>query len=389
MSCYISSNENRFYVSSETAYGQAPAVAAINRFPAVRLDARQACERLVRRDKTGGRSFAGFPAGTRRATSFELKTYMTSWANQAAPPAYGPLFAAVMGQPALLFTGRNVSSMPSATRVQFVSAHGLLAGQAITFGGEIRFVTSIVDAQTVNFNAPFSLQPGAGAMLGPSVTYKLGKELPSVSLFDFWQEGGVNRIVAGSAMDTLRLKVNADFHEFRFKGPASDVIDSASFAAGQGNLTSFPGEPALALTDFSVIPGHLGQVWLGATPSRFYTLTDAELTLDNDIDTRFHEFGAQALRCISPGRRSVKLDFELFADDEDATRELYQAARQQSPVSVMLQLGEQPGQLFGGYLQSVIPEVPAFDDSDRRLRWRFDDCRAQGTVDDELTVAFG
>jgi hypothetical protein len=37
----------------------------------------------------------------------------------------------------------------------------------------------------------------------------------------------------------------------------------------------------------------------------------------------------------------------------------------------------------------VVPVVPEFDDSDTRLKWRFEDVRAQGTDDDEIVVAFG
>jgi hypothetical protein len=40
-------------------------------------------------------------------------------------------------------------------------------------------------------------------------------------------------------------------------------------------------------------------------------------------------------------------------------------------------------------MQSVIPQVPQFDESDGRLQWKFSNDRAQGTVDDEITVAFG
>jgi hypothetical protein len=55
----------------------------------------------------------------------------------------------------------------------------------------------------------------------------------------------------------------------------------------------------------------------------------------------------------------------------------------------MFQLGEQEGQLLGVYLKSVVPEVPEFDDSEPRLQWHFRDSRAQGTVDDEIALAFG
>ena len=47
--------------------------------------------------------------------------------------------------------------------------------------------------------------------------------------------------------------------------------------------------------------------------------------------------------------------FDLFAQTDTATPALYQAARQQSPISAMFQLGQVSGQLMGVYLKSVIP----------------------------------
>jgi hypothetical protein len=186
----------------------------------------------------------------------------------------------------------------------------------------------------------------------------------------------------------MEILVNGDYHEARFKGVAQDVLDSGTFAAGAGQLSSFPQEPAVGDFDYSIVPGNMGQAWLGASPSRFYTITSASVTLKNGLDTRTREFGSSVPRAVSPGQRSVTADFELYSQDDAATRQLYDAARQQSPVTVMFQLGEAPGQLMGVYLKSVVPEAPEFDDGENRLRWRFRGARAQGTVDDEVVVAF-
>jgi len=78
MSCYISSNENRLYTAQESAYGQVAAITAANRIAAIKLSTKQELETAERRDKTGSRTFPGFPAGLRRRTSFDLTTYMTS-----------------------------------------------------------------------------------------------------------------------------------------------------------------------------------------------------------------------------------------------------------------------------------------------------------------------
>lgn len=389
MSSYISSNENRFYAEMEAAYGQVTVPSESSRFPAVKLGSKQVAERAERRDKTGGRTFAGSPAGIRKKTTFKVETYLTGWTDQTAQPGYGPLFQAAFGKQPEIWAGGVIQEALSPTRLQFSAAHGLTAGQAITFGGELRFVAALVDTATVEINAPFTVQPTPGSPTGASITYRLGTELGSASIFDYWATGGVNRILSGVAIDKLSVHVNADFHEFEFSGYAADILDSSSFTDGQGGMSQFPPEPALQPLNYAVVPGHLGQVWLGNTPDQFFTLTTAELLLDNDVDLRNREFGSDGPRGISAGRRNVSLNMSLFQHDDGATRSLYQAARQRSPIGAMFQLGQQPGQLFGAYMKSVVPEVPEYDDSDSRLQWKFTNCRAQGTGDDELVVAFG
>jgi len=167
------------------------------------------------------------------------------------------------------------------------------------------------------------------------------------------------------------------------------VLDTASFTSGQSGLTAFPAEPTVAPQNYSIIPGHLGQVWLGSLPNRFFTLTSAQIAFNNNVDLREREFGTLLPSAISPGLREVTLDFSLYQQDNAATQALYQAGRQKSPISVMIQLGQQQGQLFGIYMKSVIPEVPEFSDAETRQQWQFQNCRAQGSVDDELFVAFG
>lgn len=387
---YISSNANRFYTALESSYGEVPAITAQQRISAVKLTARQQLEVPDRKDKTGSRTFTGISWGGRRRTAFDLRTYMTSWSDTSQHPPHGPLFQAALGGPPAVFAGAVAGSGSTATSVVFAAAHGLAPGQAISFSGEIRFVTAVPNPTTIQLNAPLTVVPAAAAAIGPATCYSPATELPSVSIFDYWSPAGaVQRILCGGAVDKLALAVNGDYHEFAFNGIAQDLIDSTSFSANAGGLSSFPAEPALSAFDYSIIPGNLGQAWLGTTPNRFYTITAATFTVDNALDVRAREFGSSLPRAISPGRRSVFLEFELFEQDDDATRSLYQAARQQSPIQVMFQLGEQPQQLIGVFLKSVVPEVPEFDDSEHRLRWRFRGARAQGTVDDEIIVAFG
>jgi hypothetical protein len=387
---YISSYANRFYTAMETGFGQVAAITAANRIPAVKLAIRQQLETAERRDKTGSRTFAGYPPGGRRRTQWQLNTYMTTWGSTSAAPAYGPLFQGCLGGAPAIHAGGTAGSGSTGTTLVFAGAHGLTPGQAVTFEGEIRFVTAVVNETAVSLNAPFSTTPGTGAAIGGTCCYSPATELSSATIFDYWSPAtAVQRVLSGAAVNKMEIRVNGDFHEFQFSGDAQDLIDSSSFAQGMGQLSAFPSEPALAGFDYSIVPGHMGQAWLGTSPEQFYTLTSATFVVDNALELRAKEFGSNVPKGISPGRRTVTVDFDLYQIDDEATRGLYQAARQQSPVSVMFQLGEQSGQLVGVYLKSVLAEVPEFDDSDSRLQWRFKGARAQGTLDDEVVVAFG
>ncbi len=385
---YIASNENRLYAGLETTPGVVPEITSSQRFPAVRLSVRQKTDVPVRKDKTGTRSYLGAPAGCRRETSYQLKTYLSSWLETDQAPGYGALFQAALGGAAQIWSGGQVSSAIG-TVVAFAGPHGLSPGQAVVIGGEMRFVTTVSSPSVVEVNAPFTSN-ATDVIATPTVTIRAAKTLPTVSLFDYWSPvEAIQRVVSGAAVDDFRIAVNADYHEFEFRGPAKDVIDADSFTADEGGLQEFPAEPLTQSWDPAIIPGHLGQVWIGAMAERLYTLTSAELRVQNDIETRSREFGVDGMRAIFPGTRKVSVDFDLYAGDDDTSKGIYAAARQRSPMQVMFQLGESAQNLFGVYMKSVVPELPDFDDSETRVSWKFRECRAQGSSEDEICIAFG
>ncbi|HWF10751.1 MAG TPA: hypothetical protein VG297_19925 [Bryobacteraceae bacterium] len=388
---YISSIANRWYCALESAYGQLPAITAANRVPAIKLTAQQQRANSKRKDKTGSRTWPGIPDGVRRQTQFGLSTLMIDWPDTTALPPQDPLFQAAFGGAGTLWAGAPADAGTDPSNIKFATAPGLAPGQAVTFNGEIRFVSAVSDDQlTVVLNAPFSTAPVPADPIGPTVGYSLTSELPSVSLFDYWDpSSAVQRVISGLAVDRFTINLNGDFHGFDFKGAAQDIVDSSSFVSGQGGATAFPAEPAAAEFDYSPVPGNLGQVWLGVVPSQFFTVAQASIEIRNNINMRLNEFGSVLPRGIAPGTREVTVTLELFSQDDAATAALYQAARQHSAISMMFQLGQLNGQLMGVFLKSLIPDVPVFDDSDSRLKWKFSDTRAQGTIDDEVVVAFG
>lgn len=388
MANYISSNANRFYVEAETVYGQAATVAPTNRFPAVKLQAQQVLEGTKRLDKTGTRTFLGTPTTARRHTAFEVRSYLTSWPG-SGEPGYGPFFRGGMGSTPQFSGALSIAAVQNVTQIKTSVPHGLSMGSGVSFSNEIRFVTNVIDATTISLNAAFSNPPATAQALAPAVTYRLASNLPSVTVYDYWDPvTTVSRMVTGAAVDTLDITVNGDYHEFAFSGPAADLLDSSSFIAGSAGMSAFPTEPVIGTFNYSIVPGHLGQVWLGSVDSQFFTLTAATIEINNHIDVRNQEFGSSYPRAIAPGTRQVSSRFSVFAQDDAQTTALYQAAKARTLVSAMLQLGQQQGELMGIFLPQVTPEIPVFNDSQTRLQWEFNNNLAQGISDDELFIAF-
>ncbi len=388
MSTYISSAANRFYATTESTYGQAAAVSGANRFPALRLHAHQSLELSKRLDKTGTRTFLGGSSNSRRRTTFEVQTYLTSW-NGRGMPASGPLFQAALGAAPELSTGLTIASAEGVLQFQTTTPHALSVGSAVSYSNEIRFVASIVDSQTFLLNAPFNQSPTQGSLLSPCVTFTLATGLPSLTLYDYWDPVTmVSRMVTGAGVDTLAVSVNGDYHEFLFSGLAADLIDSSSFTAGTAGLNAYPIEPGPEPFSYSIVPGHLGEVWLGGSASQFFTLTAASVEVRNNLEARDQEYGSSYPRALSAGQREVSSRFALLVQDDAQTVALYAAAKQRTPLPAMLQLGQQQGQLMGLFMPQVVPEFPVYFDSQSRLQWEFNNNLAQGVSNDELFIAF-
>ena len=239
---YILSNDNRYYVALESTYGSAATVAAANRIPAVELSIKQQTEKVQRKDKTGSRTFVGNPSGLRSDTSFELKSLHDELGRpDGCFRATGRCFKRALAARRRFRAGERWQECRVRPQVAFAAAHGLSPGQAVTSGGEIRFVSAVVDNLTVQLQAPFTVPPATSSVTGPTAAYQPAEVLNSVTIYDYWSPGtAVQRILSGAALDKLTLKVNGDFHEFDFSGEAQDVLDSSSFQVVKPDLPHFP-----------------------------------------------------------------------------------------------------------------------------------------------------
>ena len=387
---YVSTNLNRFYAALESSYGTAPAIGADDAFRALGMDLELVQQYLERRDKSGTRTFGGVAQGGRRHARFQVRAYAMPGGSAGAAPDLAPLYQAACGGAPLAFGGGTAAAGCTTTSIVFASAHGLAVGQAIGSNGEIRFVTSVPNSTTVVVDPPFTAAPASSSAITGTVAYPLAADLPSVSLFDYWEPGSAQqRIVNGAAVDTMSLELAGDFHTVTFSGEAQDLIDSITFASGQGGLGAFPAEPSSRNYNGQPIAGHFGQLWLGASPSRFNTLVQGKLNLSNGLELRNSELGSAVPLAVVPGERRVTFEFELFEIDDNATQQLYAAARNRTAVVAFLQLGSTPGRLMGAYRKSLTPQAPRNDGGERQLKWSFAESRAAGTDNDEMWLAFG
>jgi hypothetical protein len=388
MSSYVLSNSNRFYVAVESQYGQPALINTRNRFPAIRLRAQQVVERTKRVDKTGTRTYRGGSPNGRRNTAFELRGFLSSWSGDGQP-VYGPFFQAGLGAIPRLAVGLVVAAVQNTTQLQTTGPHGLSQGMGIAYANEIRFVATVVDDRTFIVNVPFSTQPIPNTLFAPTISYGLAVGLPSLTIFDYWDPGTfLNRAVTGAAVDVLTISVNGDLHEMVFRGPAANLMTAGTFTSPDGSLLSFPPEPNVGTLDYAVVPGHLGQVWLGNSSPQFMSLTEASIQVKNNIDLRGQEFGSLFPRDLTPGSREVSCRFSILVEDDVQSAALYSAAQKRTPMAAMLQLGQQQSQLMGVYVPAVVPEIPSYNDTEPRLEWQFNNNRAQGLAEDEIYVAF-
>jgi hypothetical protein len=142
MACFISSNDNRFYVALEQSYAAIPALSAADRCSGVHLRTRQTTEQPRRRDKTGTRTYRGISNRLRRQIEYEFRGYLTGSESPGAPPRHGAFFQAALGSGPLAFAG-GITGSSSESGITFSANHGLSVGQAIAHDDEIRFVAAI------------------------------------------------------------------------------------------------------------------------------------------------------------------------------------------------------------------------------------------------------
>jgi hypothetical protein len=380
---YVSTLSNRIFIQSENDQPGTQNFETARLAPLTALQIRNSRKQIFRRDKTGYRGEQPVIGPQRELVEFKTEGYGTGWDGGAGKPAVSVLLESGLCAPTALGSAYPVQSV-SGTNVTLSQDAMLAVGMGVSFGSEIRFIVAVLGARDFTLNAPFTVEVANGNVLDGCANVQPGDSARTMALLETWSPAeAVQRVMRGAVIDELTIRVNNDFLEIAAQGYAKSLTDSASSG---GTANTVPPAP-LGQLPAAPIAGHLGQVWMNSPAARVCTLTQAEIRIDNNIEPRTEEFGCYGAKDYLLGRRTVRLDLSLYGRNDELSHELYAKARNNEPVSVMLQIGNQPGSMFAVYLPAVLLPIPVFDDSDTRLLWRFRDAVALGLQNDEVFIA--
>lgn len=395
---YVLSSQQRGYVKKESAEGTVPSLAAADAFRFASLSLVGEQDYIQRRDKLGHRTFLGVVAGGRRRGSWSMDGHLVPNGAAGTAPDMDPFFEAAMGGAQRNYAGgtTHASTPSTTTSIVFNAAQNLIVGDAIGFGGELRFVTAITAgtagaATTVTVDPAFATAPGLGAAISGSSNFPLGTNLPTLSIASYQDPAAAQQLIINMCVaERLRIAINGDTHDVSISGNGQQLIDSITFVNPTGGLTSFPVEPTSPVTNGVPIAGHYGQVWIGSPIAKFASLQAASLELANGVIMREREFGSQVPLGHAEGVRSISAELDLFEQDNADTTALMTAAKNRTAIKLYFQLGTTLGQIFAAYMSAVILPLPGRSDDQENVRWTFAGARAQGSsANSELYLSFG
>jgi hypothetical protein len=382
---YIQSASNRIFVRRESDSNDLLEMTTADLAPALQFEYRSDREQLLREDKNGLRSRMAVTGPVREIHQFFMKYYGTGWSGEGRNAVIA-LTESALWNPAVETTAVEVIAA-AGNQVSLAGGANLNIGTALGYGGEIRFIQAILAQGDYQLNAPFSIGIGPGAILDKCLTLQPGDVPQRLAILDDWAPStAVKRLLKGAVVDRLTIGINNEFLEMEAYGYAQKMFDNGAGDYPEGQL--FPTAPVgQGATWSQPIPGHLGQVLIGQQNGRLCTLTAAKIEIDNKIEARSNEFGCYEIKSFVPGKRKVTVSISVYQRTDEMSRYIFDKASRNEPISVMIQIGNQPGSLFAAYLPSVLFPTPEFDDSKARLVWHFSGGMAIGGINDEIFLA--
>jgi hypothetical protein len=384
---YISTFSNMFYLRADTNTEGPLQLADARRAPIESLQISVKRKQLYRTDKSGHRSRNAVLGPQRENIDLSINANVTGWSDRSEEPILAPLFASAVAAPGKPGTNLTVASV-AGSNVTVMGSPSIWVGMALSFSDEIRFVRSVIDANTFELNGSFSAALQAGSVLLGCTSFAPGASVETFELFEFWSpSAAVQRAISSACANRTTFEINSDFVTMRIEGFAKTLTDSVTNSLSPLEFPALSSANPQSDSLISPIAGHLGQALFGAAGKRLCTIVQGRVSIDNGIQSRSDEFGCFGTKSFTLGRRSVELDLNLYQRNDEVSQELFAAAVRNEPVSIMLQLGSGQGNMLGIYMPSVLMPVPSFVDSESRVLWKFSGAQSVGSQDDEVFLA--
>ena len=116
-------------------------------------------------------------------------------------------------------------------------------------------------------------------------------------------------------------------------------------------------------------------------------IVDMSVDFDNGDQPRDIQIGSQNISGVSRGDRRITDSFTVYLTD--STNAFYTTAKNRTPHSLFVQIGNTSGYLVGLWLPTRILQIPDIDKGKEEIQLTFNTNPAYGTGTDEFYLGLG
>ena len=231
---------------------------------------------------------------------------------------------------------------------------------------------------------------------GVSVTYPLGVQNNSLSIWNFWTPSDATQYLSlGSVVNSMSIDASGTQPMIEFAGPAYWVLDTDQFAdaatEAKGGLASFPAPPAAPVTNGSMLSLFAGSATFDGnllTEIRSFRMNvDFAREIPQDVI-----FSGQYGAAPAAGKRTITFDLNIYDKAGDANfSDLKNKAVKKIPIDVTIVIGIGSGSMVQIPFKNVQLGVPQTDDGSRRKAINFAGSQAHMTstiAQDEFSLIY-
>jgi len=416
MANYSFSRLERAYLQAQPTFGTIPnttgtaTLTGSNACRFMKMELQNEVALLERPDKTGTRSQEGMVSG-RKIGRWSIEMSVAANGTPGTLPDCDPILQAIFGQTAAVGSGSaTISSSTDATPIVVSCgvAHGITSGalEVVTVAGHLTntnangtFLAYASDAETLSLIGSVGNGNGAGSagtVSRAKLTYTFVDAISQFTLWSFRTPATLDQRVGNTCLVAeATFNLNQDVATWQANGDCLWVLRSKDFATADvqqaGGLLAFPSEPAVPVTNGTIIPGFTGRFVAGqsvasttatafaAAATMFPTIRNTTIRVQTQNLMVRDTFGSYYATMDEGDVRNITLSFNIYDDDSTGVNLLKTWGDTKVPVDFVLNLGTVPGNTWVHYLKNVYLAAHVLGDGQLRFDASYADSRATTT----------